>query len=306
VLLRQIELMQRCAASRDSRVDWTTDARKRPLPLVFAAAKLAAGGPQLRCAADAFAAVLSLDTAATGEADGRRFQALLGLVGVHHARGQPQKATAEIDRFVARWGAGSSLLVRQALVNGDLADRARAVARADSARFGADFSRAPFSNRLWLLGVWAAREGRLDAAAGAARELNRRADSTQNAGDRRSAQSVMAHAAVAAHDTARAIALLTPLVGATIPRDDLQWDEWKSMADERLLLAQLLLARRDARGALDVADVFDSTQPAVFLWYIVPSLELRIRAAESLGDDRLASRFKERIASMRASSARVP
>ncbi|HEV7594141.1 MAG TPA: serine/threonine-protein kinase [Gemmatimonadaceae bacterium] len=306
LLLRQIELMQRCAASGQRPVDWSADARARPLPLVLAATKLAAGGGRLACAADAFGATLSLDTAATAAADGRRFAALIGLVGVRHAQGQPAKATAEIGRFVARWGAGNSLLVRQALVDPGLSAAARAVARADSARLGADFSRSPFSNRLWLLGVWAARDGRLDAAAGAARELSRRADSTHNPRDRRYAESVLAHAAIAAHDTARAFALLTPLVGASIPDDELQWDESASMADERLLLAQLLFSRGDAKGALDVASVFDSTQPAVFLLYLTPSLELRIRAAQALGDDRLASRFRARLASMQTSSARAP
>ncbi len=301
IAVRQIELMRRCAASPSRAIDWSTDVRARPLPLLFAATKLAAGGSQLSCAASAFAAMLTSDTSATPDADGRRFAALLGLVGLHHARGQPALATAEIGRYVARWHGGNSLYVRQALVDASLADSARVVAGADSARLGADFAKSPFSNRVWLEGVWAARDGHVAAARGADLELTRRADSTHNPVESRFARSVMAHVAMAEHDTTRALALLGPLVGASIP-EDTQWQESTSMADERLLLAQLLLARHDAAGALAVANVFDSMQPAVFLLYLRPSLDLRARAAESLGDGRLASRFRARLSALHAGS----
>lgn len=301
IVLRQIELMQRCVSDRDG-VEWTAEARARPLPVLVAATKLAAAGGQPRCAANAFLATLAVDTAMTSDADGRRFAALLGLVGVRHAQGDIAGATAEIDRFVRRWGAGSSLLIRQALVEARVSDRARAVARVDSARFGSDFRRSPFTSRLWLLGVWAARDGHLRSAEGAAMELSRRADSTGNPRDRRYVQSVLAHVALARADTVRAIDLLTSLVGFPLPADDAQWDESAVMADERLLLAGLHLARGDATRALGIADVFDSTQPAVFLMYLVPSLELRIRAAQALGDDRLAARYRARLAAMRSSA----
>ncbi|MGH7678626.1 MAG: serine/threonine-protein kinase [Gemmatimonadaceae bacterium] len=301
MVLRNIELMQRCATAKGGRVDWSQDARVRPLPLLVASTKLAVGGRQLACAGDGFAATLAIDTAASGDAEARRFQALLGLVSVRNAQGQPDSAIAVIDRFASRWGFGSSLLVRQTFVTDKGAGRALAIVRQDSARYGADFRKVGFTNRLWLLGVWAARNGRLDAAAGVARELNRRADSTGLALDRRYAHSVLAHVSLARRDTAEALRLLNSLVGAPIPGDELQWQEASSLADERLMLARLLLAKGDAGRALGIASVFDSSQPAVFLMYLVPSLEIRQRAAEALGDSRLAARFETRIASMRAS-----
>jgi hypothetical protein len=276
----------------------------RPLPLLLAATRLAAAGAQPHCAATAFAATLALDTAASDVADGRRFAALIGLVGVHHARGQPDSATALIERFAARWGYGNSLLLRQAFVSSTHAAAALAVARADSARFGADFSGVHFSNRLWLLGVWAAKDGRIAAAEGAARELDRRADSTRLPRDRRYAQSIRAHVAITRGDTAGAIIALTPLVGSALTGDEVQWDESQSMADERLLLARLHLARGDAARAQAIADVFDSSQPAVFLMYLAPSLMLRADAADAIGDDRLARRFRARLASLRGAAQR--
>jgi hypothetical protein len=298
-MLREIELMQRCATADGGRVDWSADARSRPFPLLVAATRLAGVGAQLGCAAPAFTALLAIDTINSSETQGRAFAALLGLVGILHAQGLPDTATAVIDRFVARWGFGGSLLVRQSFVSDKVAGRAHAIVREDSARFGADFRKVAFSSRLWLMGVWAARNGRVDAAAGAARELSRRADSTRHPHDRRYAQSVLAHTAIARRDTAGAIALLTPLVGAPIPADDLYWDEAASMADERLLLARLFLARGDPAQALAIASVFDSSQPAVFLLYLVPSLELRARAADALGDGLLARRYRSRIAGLR-------
>src|SRR5262249_7404116 len=150
---------------------------------LVAATKLGAGGAQLTCAKDAFNSLLAIDTSAVDAAEARRFAALVGIVSVHQAEGRPDLAVGEIDRFVARWHSGTSLLVRHARVDSASAERARAIAKSDSALFGADFARSPFATRLWLLGLWSAHEGRLASAAGAARELYRRADSLERHGD---------------------------------------------------------------------------------------------------------------------------
>jgi hypothetical protein len=299
-LIAEVDVMHRCVESPRRGLDWSDAARRRPLPLLMAGTKLAAVGGQLGCASDAFLATLRVDTADTPAADGRRFAALLGIVGVRHAQGDVTAATSEIDRFVARWGAGTSLLLRQALLDSSFSSRARGVARSDSTRLGADFRRTPFSARLWQLGMWSATDGRLETAAAVARELQRRADSSGHIRDRRHAQSIDARVALARADTSRAMALLTSLMGAPTHIEDVSWDEFSSMADERLLLARLHLARGEAARALALANVFDSPQPAVFLMYLVPSLELRAQAARVLGDDRLASRYAARVASMRS------
>jgi tetratricopeptide (TPR) repeat protein len=304
--LRDVEHLQRCLTARGAPVDWSGAARAWPLPLLNSAMKLSVGGAQVTCPRGAYAAILATDTAAIDEADGRRFAALMGLVGLHHALGQPDSAIAAIDRFNARWGYGGSLLLRLSFVSDRYAERAAAVAREDSVKFGADYRRAGFNYRLWLLGAWAARNGKLEAATGAARELNRRADSTRRPLDRWQAQSVLAHVALAKRDTATAFALLEPLLGLPIPGDELQWDESTSMADERLLVARLLLARNEPERAIAVANVFDSSQPAIFLMYQVPSLELRASAADAAGDNRRASRFRSRVATIRAGSTSSP
>ena len=68
---------------------------------------------------------------------------------------------------------------------------------------------------------------------------------------------------------------------------------------ERLELARLLLARGEYRRAIDVADVLDSPWPRVHALYLVPSLQLRIRAAAGGGDVYLESRYRDRLEALR-------
>jgi hypothetical protein len=61
------------------------------------------------------------------------------------------------------------------------------------------------------------------------------------------------------------------------------------------LLARLLLARRQAAGALEVASGFDSSVPVSYLMYLPASLSVRVQAAAQLGDTRLARTSRERL-----------
>jgi len=51
-----------------------------------------------------------------------------------------------------------------------------------------------------------------------------------------------------------------------------------------------------------VASAFDSQQPISYLLYRPQSLELRIEAAEAIGDTRLAERCREELGALRTAS----
>ena len=68
---------------------------------------------------------------------------------------------------------------------------------------------------------------------------------------------------------------------------------------EQLRLAEILLARGQAQEALDVASAFDSPGVLAFVSFLAVSLELRIRAAEELGNTGLAEALRARLATLR-------
>ena len=94
-------------------------------------------------------------------------------------------------------------------------------------------------------------------------------------------------------------AIHTDIVGEPVPSSDIVWDLVAPRGMERLVLARLLAARRDYRKAVDVANVFDTAWPSIYLLYVPASLELRASAAAALSDDGMAAQFKNRLAALR-------
>ncbi len=96
-------------------------------------------------------------------------------------------------------------------------------------------------------------------------------------------------------DTARAIALLSSLT----PRGSMgaiAWEWMASLAEERLLLARLLLGRGRDADALAVAGVLDAAQAMAYALYLPDGLAVRARAADALGRGALAAEFRRRLA----------
>jgi hypothetical protein len=90
-----------------------------------------------------------------------------------------------------------------------------------------------------------------------------------------------AHAAYDRRDTVEAIALLSAL-RASARTDVLDTDLFETLAVERILLAELLLAKGRYREAFAAASVFDNVNLA-FTPFIARSLAIRVRALNSLG-----------------------
>jgi hypothetical protein len=112
-----------------------------------------------------------------------------------------------------------------------------------------------------------------------------------------------AFATFADGDSARALAMFKSLVDEPVPGADLAWDLVAPRGPERLMLARLLVAKKDYRKAIDVANVFDASWPAIYLLYTAPSLELRADAAAAAGDSDMSSRFRQRLSALRGERA---
>jgi hypothetical protein len=107
-----------------------------------------------------------------------------------------------------------------------------------------------------------------------------------------------AFVSVASGDSARALLQFKAIVDEPVPGADLAWDLAAPRGTERLMLAKLLVAKKDYRKAIDVANVFDAAWPAIYLLYVPQSLELRADAAARAGDTSMASRFRNRLAAL--------
>ena len=292
----QVRIMHDCVRRGSTAMPWDSLAASRPFELLMASFQLSGAGSQLPCAEAGFSALLRNDTAAVEPGAGdRRFFEILGLQNIQLARGRDADALARVDAHVARWGSGSSLYLLSAPFSVAFAGRAAETARADSARHGPAYAGLAFGNRLWELGLFEAKRGNLEAAAGVAAELEARAHRAELQRGRLLATSLRAHIALAHADTGRALQLFDALVPALAPGDLLRYDEAEPFGAERLELARLLVARGEYRRAIDIANVFDSAWPVVHTLYLRPSLRLRMDAAAALGDSRLEAQFRVRL-----------
>lgn len=295
-LVDKIRIMHECVTRGPDEVDWAGHARRDPNTLLYAAGTLAGGLAQPACAEPAFAALLRVDTAR--EAGNRQWSALVGLHALLLARGATEEAMAAIDSVNARFGFGSSLYLLGAPVVPAFRARADSIARIDAVKYGEDFSGLTFNTRLWELGLLQSTMDRADVAGAVAAELDRRAQREGSSRDRLMAGSVAAQVSLARGDAQGAFDRLHDLVSAPAEFDQLKWDEAFPMGLERLDYARLLSERGEWRRAIEVANVFDSSWPSVYPLYIPASLELRAKAATAMGDERLATQFRNRLAAL--------
>ncbi len=111
-------------------------------------------------------------------------------------------------------------------------------------------------------------------------------------------ESLSAHIALASGDTTVAIRQLELMV-PNAPRPWLTWDPWEGLGLEWMLLARHHFARGDYARAIEVGRRFDAAASVPNLMYLPASLSLRMRAAEALGDEQLATRMRQRLIDLR-------
>lgn len=303
-LSAQVRLSDRCVRDGPGSVAWSTAAAREPAAVLNAGDALGAGLAQPACAEAALAAVVRADTTVAGDL---RWYALLLLQGLLLARGRAAEAVAAIDAAPPADEASRMYLLDAPLYPA-VAGKAATIADGYQRRCGPSFVRCSNPYLVWQLALWLADRARPTESAAAARQLQTRADTARSPDLARTAgllaRSAAAHAALAAGDTAAAVRSLETLLREPLPPNEpITWDIALPRAPDRLALARLLAARGEYRRAIDVADVFDSPAPSVYLLYVPASLELRAQAAAALGDQPLAAGYRSRLSAIRGSPA---
>ncbi|MEO5902514.1 MAG: serine/threonine-protein kinase [Gemmatimonadaceae bacterium] len=297
VLAQQVDVMFQCVRDGASRMPWPKIASERPLAVITASTALKGGGAQIDCAQGGYEAIISNDTAAG--TSGRRWIAIMGVASSLLARNKPVDVKARMDEFIAKKWGGSSFYLMAAPFVPQLKEDARVVAHQDEVTYGENYAKCPYTQRLWQLGVWEAVDGRPAVARAIQKDLKSRSQKSGLAADARMAGSMAAFATLAEGDTARAFNLFKALIDEPVPGADLAWDVAAPRGGERLTLARLMVQKKDYRKAIDVANVFDASWPAIYLLYTPQSLELRADAAAAAGDTEMASKFRQRLATLR-------
>jgi len=279
-----------CVRKGHAGVDWVTPAANAPITVLLASTMLVGGGAFLDCAEGGFRAVF--DNSA--DSLGIRWGAFLGLQGILAAEGRTTELRALIDSAIAGGLAlADQLYVLDAMAGVEVDGEAAAVA----ARTSQDASGKAYSFALWLAGEWRARSGDLAATSTFRDSLVARAARDKNPATARFADVLSSRVVLLEGDTAAAISGLRAALG-TGKREELDWGLGESLAPDRLLLADLLLARGRPQEAIAIAAIFDHQAPIVFLPYLPASLTLRRRAALALGEEREARRYESRLASL--------
>ena len=290
------DLMTRCLERRVSAADWS-EAVRREFESVLEAGKIfSAGANQPICARAALQALLRADTSVVRP--NYRWASLLILDGVDDALAYSPNA-AEIG---ARVTANLSLWPLSALHDAKTPELDRMRRRAlDS--LAANYATLRIGH-LWYLSLIALRLRDTAELASIQRIVESRADSSGARTDRLVAAEASARLSLLRGDTTRAIKELLALE-PTARRNDITWMPWESLGAERMMLAELLLARGNARRAIDVATLIDAPEPAAYLYWLRFSLQLRVRAADQLHDARLAKSYRARLAQLDVEAARV-
>ena len=302
----EIRLVAQCAREGPNAPAWGKAVRADPLAVLSAGVALGVHAANTRCAAAAYEAVLGMDsvTAAQPGTVALRQSALVGLVGVLIAEGRGDTAVVRIGQAVARGDGGSSLLMVAAPVAPALAPAAAEVAARDAERFGADMARCSTPERCWILAQYFAARGETTPVTTIANVLAERARSDTSSELGLYAAATQAHALFAAGDTTAAVRALRAVLQRPLPPGSLlAWTPLGGLGAERLLLSRLLLAQGQSREAQRVAESLELAAPASFPLYLRASLEVRVAAANALGESRRAAQLQMRLAGLSAMTA---
>lgn len=279
-----------CARGGRDAVAWRQAASATPLNLMVAAKMLAVGGAFPGCAEDGLRAVF-VDREVS---PGYRWGAFLGLQGVLAAEGRTTELTALVDSAVAHGlDLASHLYLLDALAGVDVESQAATAAERVS---GEGTDTLPLFS-LWLLAEWRARSGDRAGTEALRSTLAARSRRTGDPTGARYADVLTTRLMLLKGDTAAALPRLRTVLG-TGRREELDWDPGESLAPDRLVYAELLLAHGQPQQAIWAAAVFDHQAPAAFLPFLPASLSLRRRAALALGRGEEARRYDARLAAL--------
>jgi hypothetical protein len=282
--------MLACARGGRRAVEWDRLGATAPIDALRAARMLTGGAAFPGCAEDGLRAVFENDSASMGH----RWGAFLGLQGILAAEGRTTELRSLVDSAVAAGlELATQLYLLDALAGVDVGAEAKAVAE----RLAGERPDQAYDFSLWLLGAWHARTGNRAGTEAMRNALTAQAKATKDPWTGRLADALTAHLALLAGDTAAAVTGLQAVLGAG-RRDALEWELSEPLAPERLLLAELSLARGQPAKALAIATIFDHPAPVVFLPFLPASLALRQQAALALGRKDEARRLQARLVAL--------
>jgi len=294
----QLDLMRKCVHGGPGAVEWTDIAAHFPNEALTAGRLFAGGARYPACARAALLAAFR-----SPQPDGDYSRVVSAARGLHHldiAQGRVGRAVALADslgRLGGPLSAGYGLLILDAVIG---------VVPDERAAPGLALLQVPLetatARHLWWLGAWAVNTRDVARVDSVAVRLARLADETNSATCRTEALAMAAWSALLHGDTAVAVARFESL-RPVAPVSMLVYDSWEPLAAERLQLAELLFARRDYAGAIQVAESFDRAHALVDLVFLPASLRLRRRAAERLGDRVLAAALTTRLRNLVSSSS---
>jgi hypothetical protein len=300
-----LDTMSECVQRGPDAVDFVALARSNPKLVYEVATLLAPGAQQTVCVRAAFEALLITDAWSTS----RSWAAAQALQGLLVARGDVDQATTFLMSLVQSGAQAQNPLLQNAAVGSlfqaalnsmagasmtTLTARTEEVSRE---QYGPAYERIRGVTAPWLLGNWYAHKKDRQLVLNLRDFLLASAQQPQNP---RAADAAARAAALSAHlllldgDTVAAINAFDR-IASTARTDAVYGDLAASMAPERLILAQLYLARRDYRAAHDVAAGFDHPSVPTYPAYVPLSLQIRRHAARALGDDRLAEQYTRRL-----------
>ena len=288
----QAELTVRCAANGPADIDWRSAADRASGRVVTVAEVLASGARHPKCARSALDAVLARDTA-SGEMnflnrwtalEGRFYLAVSQDSAASAARIADSAHTAGVQAAISLHIFSAAAGARESESRADSAMSslaAKPIDRMQTARL-----------RYMSLWMWHKKDiARMDSVVKRTRSI---ADSSRLAPDVAVYAAATARLALLRGDSATALRLLRELRPSGEP-GGVRWDPFAGLAAERILLAQLLLARHEPRHAIETAELFDSPHSQIHLLYLPASLRVREAAAAELGDAAASQAYASRL-----------
>ena len=283
--LERLRLATGCALGDMTSVDWTSAASRDPA-LVFDAVQILTGGGlrQVECAQLAADAL-----GETNPSDPLRFGALVARQGILVARGDATGA-----RRVVESDSMFPLVARQLFLTLDVLAGSpdRAAATAFAANTLTRLAKQPDDvgdGTIWLAGAWSAELDNVGTT-----EAMHRAAVRRHGRESPLARSLEGRLALARSDTAAAIAILAANAPAA-PKHLIPSMPWQSLVADRILLAQLYLARRLPYEAIETASVVDAPAVLADIVFLPMSLRIRAEAADMVGDQQLARESRQRL-----------
>jgi len=293
----QLEFMLACARRGPQGMHWDAAARAHPAALLQAGKASAVALSLPACSEAELRAVVRLNPD-DASLKGLRWGAVLVLQALLVGEGRMASARAVLNREYARGVSGVlGVYVADAGLGVGTDSGAAHATVAVERKWPLSVMPARF---LRDVGLWAWRRGdraQLDSIVtvlGARLPTRDPSDSVVYAG-------MAGRKALLGGDTVTAIERLR-LVRALGTGGELAWAFPGPAGEERLLLARLLLARRQYSEAAKVAEVFDHQEPMAFLAYVPASLEIRAASARGMGEGQAAAGFEARLAAIARAS----